>query len=283
MSLVRSITRLIPMDLPIAGRWRDRLFDALDPLCRWTAVGDAIETPWGALRIDADHAQERLLSYAFHNVLRHYESSELGRYIRRFARQGGTFVDVGANLGMYALVARAQGLVTVVVEPDPQHSAFLKRNEAVFGKVLAVAFSDEPGEMPLYYEEGNPGATSLFASPAYIKGEGKVPVRTFSAMAEQGEFGDESAIRLVKIDVEGFEEQAVAGMRAFLERGHRPHLWCEVRGDRSGRNGGSYRKVRAILSGLGYATRELKRGVDVPLDEAELSRRGVFDLLFTPR
>jgi FkbM family methyltransferase len=222
-----------------------------------------------------------MLSYLFHNVMRKYEKSELGRYIAATAMAGATFIDVGANLGVYSLIARKHGYDAVAIEPEPAHGAFLKRNEETFGKVLEVAFSDEAGELPLYYEPGgDPGSTSLFPAPSYRQGEGVVPVQTFSEAASQGALGDPTKIRLVKIDVEGFEAKVVAGMSGFLGSGVKPDIWCEVRGDRSGRNGGSYREVRQILSTFGYVARELKDGRDVLVPEEVLANRDVFDLLF---
>jgi FkbM family methyltransferase len=282
MTFVRNASRLLPLDVAVAGRKRNALFHVVDPLFHTSTRNDTIPTPWGPLALDSDHPPERLLSYLFYNVLRYYEKSELGRYIARVAEPGATFVDIGANLGVYALVARLQGFNTVVVEPEPRHSAFLKRNEDVFGKVLPIAISDQAGALPLYYEATNPAATSLFPCPSYVRSEGVVPVHTFSEVAARGDLGELSKIRLIKIDVEGLEGEVVSGMGEALRSGWQPDIWCEVRGDRSGRNGGSYRIVREFLCAFGYVARELKDGRDVALDDDNLAQRGVFDLLFTP-
>jgi len=283
MSLVRNATRILPLDVAVAGRKRNAVFHVIDPMFRASTKNDTISTPWGSLALDSSHPPERLMSYLFHNVLRYYEKSELGRYIARVAEPDATFVDIGANLGLYALVARRQGFNTVVVEPEPRHSAFLQRNEAVFGKVLPIALSDRPGALPLYYEAANPAATSLLPCPGYVRGEGVVPVNTFSEIASRGDLGELSKIRLIKIDVEGLEGEVVSGMADALRGDWRPDIWCEVRGDRSGRNGGSYRNVREFLGAFGYVARELKDGCDISLDEDDLAQRMVFDMLFTFR
>jgi FkbM family methyltransferase len=283
MSLVRNATRVLPLDVAVAGRKRNAVFHLVDPLFRASTRNDTISTPWGPLTLDHSHPPERLLSYLFYNVVRYYEKSELGRYIARVADPGATFVDIGANLGVYALVARYHGFNTVVVEPEPRHSAFLQRNEEVFGTVLPIALSDKAGALPLYYEATNPAATSLFPCPSYVRSEGVVPVHTFSEIAARGDLGELSKVRLIKIDVEGLEAELVAGMEEALNSGWRPDIWCEVRGDRSGRNGGSYRKVRESLCTFGYVARELKDGTDIALDEEDLAQRTVFDLLFTPQ
>jgi FkbM family methyltransferase len=280
MTFVRSIARRLPVRIPIAGKKRDRIFNALDAVFRSTTAGDTVATPFGQLLLDPSHGPERLLSYVYHNVLSYYHDSELGRYIARVAEPNATFVDIGANLGMYALVARSHGLNTVVVEPEPRHAAFLERNAHLFGKVLPVALSNEAGSLPLYYHAENHGSTSLFTCDSYTKGQA-VPVKVFSELAAQGAFGDPQKVRLIKIDVEGFEAETVAGMRGFLETGVRPHIWCELRGDASGRNGGSYRSVRETLGHFGYCMRRLRRNVELQESESELAQKGVFDALFT--
>ncbi|MCU1698686.1 MAG: methyltransferase FkbM family [Mycobacterium sp.] len=283
MSFVCRATRRLPLDVAVAGRKRNAMFQVLDPLFRASTRNDAVPTEWGDVSLDGSHPPERLLSYLFYNIMRYYEKSELGRYIARVADPDATFIDIGANLGMYALVARGHRFKTIVVEPEPRHSAFLQRNEHVFGKVLPFAFSDRAGALPLYYEPANPGASSLFPGPDCLRSESVVPVHTFSEIASRGDLGDLSKIRLIKIDVEGLEAEVVAGMCDALGSGWRPNLWCEVRGDRSGRNGGSYRNVRDTLSAFGYVARELKDGRDLALDEHDLAQRAVFDLLFTPQ
>lgn len=140
------------------------------------------------MSLDASHEPERLLSYSHHTVLTCHRQSELGAVIERLTQPGAVFVDVGANLGLVVLVAKEHGFETVVVAPEPRHAAFLQRNAAVFGGGLAVALSDEPGTLPLYYEDRNSGSTSLFSAASDEKGH-EVPVRTFSELAEAGEFG----------------------------------------------------------------------------------------------
>ena len=281
MGFLRRITGFMPFGIAVAGRKRNLVFGILDPLFKSVSREDVISTSCGKMELDWNHAPERLLSYLFQNILRYYESSELGVYLRDVAAPGDTFVDIGANLGFYSLVAKGLGFHTVAVEPEPRHSAFLKRNSALFGTVLDVALSDRPGELPLYYNPENPGATSLFATSMYVKGDQCVPVRTFSDLVTQGDVGDPKRIRVIKIDVEGLEGQVVEGMKGFLATGQTPYIWCEVRGDLSGRNGGNYRFVYEVLSGFGYQMRESGSRQIVSIDDERLSQRTVFDLLFT--
>lgn len=275
----RRLAGMLPVGVAIAGRRRDLAMHVLARL-GGDFDADSVITKLGPLVVAGDHKPETLLSYAFANVRRYYRRSPLGRYIA--AAGTGTFVDVGANLGMYSLIAREHGMHAVLVEPEPRHAAFLRRNMPTLGPIHSIAMSNKPGQLPLYYEAANSGATSLVPAPGFRQSVDTVPVTTFSEVAGSGGFGDPHAIRLVKIDVEGAEEQLVEGMAQFLAEGHRPAVWCEVRGDGSNRNGGSFRSVRRRLESAGYTTIDPIAGWMRAPNDCGLAARSVFDLLFAP-
>jgi FkbM family methyltransferase len=280
MKFVRTVAQHLPIDLPLSGRKRNALFSVLDPLCRHLRKQDVIDTKLGSLVLDYAHPPERLLSYAFYNLHRFYARSDLGRYISAHLKPGMTFVDVGANLGFYSLLARQAGADAVLIEPEPNHASYLERNSAVFGKILHVAISDSAGTLPLYYLPSNTGATSLIPAPGFIEGGDIVPVQTFSALAHSGQLGDAAKIALIKLDVEGVEVEAIRGMKEFLQRGHRPPIWCELRGDRADHTPGTFRAVRDILTGFGYEARDTKGRHPSPAQTDKWADLDIFDLLF---
>ncbi len=282
MSFVTQLNGMLPFAVSVNGRKRDALLRILDPLFSLTTRADRIATVFGPILVDGRHAPQRFLSYAFFNILKYYRRSELGRYIALHDGAGKVFVDIGANLGLYSYIARLHGYATYMVEPEPMHAAFLERNAATLGRLISAALSDRNGALPLYYQDGNSGATSLVPAKGYKQGSGCVCVRTFSGLAADGAFGDPRRISLVKIDVEGEESATVAGMREFLDAGHRPAIWCEVRGDASGRAGGSYRTVVEILEAYDYAPVEYLAGEARAVELPALAARTVFDLLFEP-
>jgi FkbM family methyltransferase len=280
MNLLRAVNSYLPFKVAVAGRKRDALFTVFDTFCLRAARRDIIQTPFGPIALDAAHAPERWLSYAYVNIFNYYRTSELGRYMATLPQRGSTFIDVGANLGMYALVAKSLGFRALLVEPEPRHAAFLQRNAGTFGKVISVALADRSGTLPLYYEEGNSGATSLVPAQGYTRGEIGVPVRTFSDLVGAGELSQPEDISLIKVDVEGAESEMVSGMRGFLNGGYRPAIWCEVRGDKSGRAPGSCRQVSAFLAEFDYRAVELVHGRRRSANPVEFRNRAVFDLLF---
>jgi hypothetical protein len=63
------------------------------------------------------NGSDRLLLPVAHRNLRTYEPDSWGAFLDH-VRPGDTLVDVGANLGVYAIAAAKRGARVVAVEPD---------------------------------------------------------------------------------------------------------------------------------------------------------------------
>jgi FkbM family methyltransferase len=280
LSAVRTIIGLVPVSFGVGGRADALSLKVLDGFFSRTTFAH-VRTELGMIQLSMRHEPQRLMAYCYHNLRRHYVHSPLGRYIDQLDPTG-TFVDVGANLGFYSLLAREAGLRAICFEPEPQFVDYLSRNRGIFGDVFGIALSNEEGALPLYHYPGNWGASSLVPVPGCTRAAATVPVKTFSSAAAEGHLGDPDRISLVKIDVEGAEAATVAGMTKFLSSGHRPDIWCEVRGNRTDRAQGSFARVRSLLKPFGYSALDVTEetaGKAAPAD-AVLRSRGVFDLLF---
>jgi FkbM family methyltransferase len=280
ISAVRLLMGALPLSFGPGGRTNRLVVRTLDPFFS-RAPGERIATELGPIELDMRHQPQRFMAYCYFNLRRHYASSPLGRYIRQ-VQPGSTFVDVGANLGFYSLLAREAGLHAICFEPEPQFAAHLQRNSSIFGQVFPIALADQRGSLPLYYTRKNAGETSLVPKRWSSRSDATVPVETFSNLALDGALGDPAGIRLVKIDVEGAEEATVRGMTEFLSAGHRPDIWCEVRGHGTVRGQGSFALIRSLLQEFGYSafdTPEFAAPRPAPGDEV-LGSRKVFDLLF---
>lgn len=160
--------------------------------------------------------------------LREYgEYSELEmEMLGRFLRPGDTVVDLGANIGAHTLYfARRVGSSGRVIAFEPQRVVFqtLCANVALNSLTNVWALQAGAGEAegqtrlpPMDYSRSdNFGAVSLDDAEA---GE-PVPVRTVDSL----ELKD---CALLKLDVEGWEAQALRGAKATLER-CRPLLYLE--------------------------------------------------------
>jgi FkbM family methyltransferase len=150
--------------------------------------------------------------------------------LSRLLAKADLFVDVGANLGYYTLLAAKMGVPVIAVEPQPLNLRTLHHNLSVNGwsdrvEVHPLALSFEAGCMSLFGASG-PSASLL---PGWAKYSARhsqiVDVSTLDAVLA----GTAAGKRLViKIDVEGAEHMVLGGASATLARSPRPSWLIEV-------------------------------------------------------
>ncbi len=143
----------------------------------------------------------------------------------RLLRPGMTVFDIGANHGVYTLVAASvlgpQGRIHAF-EPNPRYGRLLDQTVAVNGlaavaTVHKVAVSDGAGEAELLFSFTHAGGGVLRPEEGpERRAENAHRVRT---VALDALFPDpEFRLDAVKLDVEGHEGRALLGMRRLLER-----------------------------------------------------------------
>jgi FkbM family methyltransferase len=139
--------------------------------------------------------------------------------IRGFLRPGDTVIDVGANIGDLAIcAARSVGPSGLVyaIEPHPRVFEFLRDNIALNGLTRHIV----PWHLALGAAEGtatlsdrsSDDQNSLMRDGS-APGAITVPVRRLDQLELRG-----GPIRLLKIDVEGFEKFVLEGATALLPR-----------------------------------------------------------------
>jgi FkbM family methyltransferase len=171
---------------------------------------------------------------------------EVQEVLAELLRPGDAFYDVGANIGYFTLIgARLVSPTGRVVAVEPQPSALhrLRHNLAINGfdnvTVIEAAIADEEGECDLMVSpEGILEWAALAPSP--IPGVPTIPVRVTTLDKLRA---DLPPPRVVKLDVEGAEGQAVRGMHEILCR-DRPAVVCEVHT--------SVDELRLLLEAEGY-------------------------------
>lgn len=284
--VLRRLVEAVPFHMEIAGRRRDIFLRTFD--CFFGSESRqthrSISVDGMQLQLDFSRPGERLLFYGAGNLLRGYRRSDLYRVMRVFA-DGGLFVDIGANLGIYSLLARSLGMDALLFEPEPLHAEFLTRNGAALGQVVQCALSDSSGVAPFFVSgDRNPGASSLVLGDGGWHASGydrvvEVQVSTFDRCIEELGVASE-CIQLIKIDVEGNEEHTLVGMSRYLSDANAAPIWCEVRGNGSDRGENNYRQIVPFMRQFGYGAYRLTGAVLARFTADADSPAQVFDLLF---
>src|ERR1035437_4688058 len=129
-------------------------------------------------------------------------------YIETHLKEGQTFVDIGANVGYFSILASKLGAKVLAFEPSENNRNFLRlniENNIAFDiEVFSQALSNENGSAILYTDT-TPGQYSLYGSG---KGEAVEKVIYDSLDLPIADF--------YKIDCEGGEKNALEGMQSVL-------------------------------------------------------------------
>ena len=163
-----------------------------------------------------------------------FEPNELA-WLSGVLRPGMTFVDIGANIGLYSLVAArlvGTGGTVIAFEPSPRErrslAGNLERNAIASVAVRADALGASEGRAVLHVaDEAHAGQNTLGGTiypGVSIVGEVEVRVTTLdAALAREGV----ERCDVVKLDVEGAEALVLAGAGEVLA-GHRPLVLLEL-------------------------------------------------------
>ncbi len=152
-----------------------------------------------------------------------------GAFLRRLIKPGDNVVEVGSNIGAHTIgLAKAVGPQGRVYAFEPQRNCYallqaqiaLNQLTNIFAYNEALGQKQEKLWLPSinYSEVGNFGAVQLLTE--WVPGSDAIEVTTLDQR-----FGD-VACAMIKIDVEGFEEEVIRGGINLIEKQH-PLLYVE--------------------------------------------------------
>lgn len=152
------------------------------------------------------------------------------KLIEPYLGKGKVFVDIGANIGSYAIFAAGLGAQVVAIEANPQTATKLgfnvRANDLDSVTVVNSAVGPREDTLPLWQEPSNCGFATFVKdlttgewagdwTPTFVK------VRPLTAITDEQGL---TRIDVLKVDVEGFEDRVVL---PFLRHADRS-LWPRV-------------------------------------------------------
>lgn len=169
-------------------------------------------------------------------------------------KPGDWIIDLGAHVGTFSLAAAARGCGVLAIEASPNNAALLRASAARNGfhdlRVVHAAATDTAG--PLSFEANGPWGHMAWDGDA----AGEVPTITVPGVALDQLLGAVASPppAFIKMDVEGSELKAIAGMRALLSGPDAPPVLFESNGHALALAGESAADLQACFEELGYAT-----------------------------
>jgi FkbM family methyltransferase len=179
-------------------------------------------------------------------ALHNYEPLQLAYMMDACARlKPDAFIDIGANCGVYSCVLLNRGLVPHVVafEPDVRNASYLRANLSINNLVdRAQCRSEAIGAAAarLILRPGPASNTGTSHIGVEDEGSGGYEVSVV-ALDEAVSFSGKCLA--IKLDVEGYEIEALSGMKRTLSQ-NRGIVQIETNSDRA--------KVVSVMADLGY-------------------------------
>src|ERR1051326_5007580 len=208
--------------------------------------------PGVRLRLHLDSELSRLI------YCRHFESTERA-FLNAFLRPGDTFVDVGANIGLFTVIAASRvgprGRV-FSFEPTPETFARLIENVEANGfehvSCQQLALSDQTGNLEITKSLDGFDAWNSLAQPKMGErfATAKIPTMSWDGFAQEHDLV--GRVTMMKIDVEGWESRVLLGARQFLSRSDAPTLQVEFTDGAAMAAGSSCCEIYNLLEEFGY-------------------------------
>lgn len=161
------------------------------------------------------------------------EETEL---VKKLIKPGDVFVDVGANLGYYTLLAARVGAShTYAFEAQPSTYELLGKNVIInwmtkFITCENLAVYSHTTDLEFFIRNHYPGNSSLgFTPPDQLQKwfDTTTPVKVHAVSLDDYFADKPGKLDLVKVDVEGAEPAVFEGARRTLARHHDIKILCE--------------------------------------------------------
>lgn len=207
-----------------------------------------------------------------------YEKEEIAFFQKHF-RPGMSFVDVGANVGLYTGMALAtpgfSGSI-LCVEPDAESRNFLEKTISASRKSAEVrvaicpcAASDRAETVPFFRNPDNHGDNRLY-SEDILTASGEVQTESLDELCRKNGVDH---IDFLKIDVQGAEGRALAGAKKILAASPSVILMTEFWPHGLRRCGSDPEEYLALLESSGFSLQDAQGRTLSEIDRKALIER----------
>lgn len=181
-------------------------------------------------------------------------------FLLHYLKKGDLFADVGANVGVYSILASVNaGAYTVALEPIPKTFENLKSNIAIndaWDCITPLQVGAGCKNELLHFSNDVSDTINHVVTDAKIQNNDssivEVPVKTLNEI-----FCNKDVPALIKIDVEGFELSVLEGASDLLENKKLNAIIIEINGCGE-RYGVSDNQIHAFLIEKGFAPYQYK-------------------------
>ena len=192
---------------------------------------------------------------------------EIALVLIRILHPGDCFVDVGANVGFFTVIAArlvGEGGRVYAFEPETANFNRLKQNVALNGltnvMLYQAAVGDRDGEAELYINSDNDGGHALWNPGAHsfnrLSRETVIKQKTPLVKLDTLLMADPEAasrIKAVKIDAEGYEQHVLQGTIETISRQRIPFVFAEINRLALHQSGAGERPLILSMRHLGYS------------------------------
>lgn len=173
-----------------------------------------------------DPADELVSKYIHEH---HYWELHESTTILDTLKEGNTFVDIGANIGYYSVIAAEKvgknGKV-FSFEPDPKNFSLLKENAAINHyvniEVVNAGLSNKHHTSPLYMSVENRGDHRLFTDKEQKQISHVIELIPGDSIFLNSD-NQQETIHCIKIDTQGYECHIIDGLRQTIQQ-NQSHL-----------------------------------------------------------
>lgn len=206
----------------------------------------------------------------------HFPHSTYSGLLPDLLQPNAAVLDLGAHIGSFALVAAAHGCRVIAVEASRRNVELLRASATLNGfdnlTVVHAAISDQSGHL----EFASNGPFGWVHLPTARESHTTVRAVTVDDLVAEINW---TRVDLIKLDIEGSEVAAIAGMAQLLARTDAPQLVYEINSHTLQKFGQTSSTLKAALTKHGFSHYLIEPGELTPTEVGGVLTHTVTDNL----